>query len=46
MVALNTNLYYTSDRQTPGTPDPADQFQWLRAVLQAAKSAGEKVGEQ
>ena len=45
VVALNTNLYYTSNKQTPGTPDPAHQFQWLRDVLSAAKTAGEKVGQ-
>ncbi|KAK7494039.1 hypothetical protein BaRGS_00014697 [Batillaria attramentaria] len=43
IVALNTNLYYTSDRQTPGHPDPAGQFQWFRTTMERANSTGEKV---
>ncbi|KAL8577172.1 hypothetical protein ACOMHN_063431 [Nucella lapillus] len=43
IVALNTNLYYTSNKQTPGISDPSDQFQWFRSVLQNARNASEKV---
>ncbi|KAL8608057.1 hypothetical protein ACOMHN_023873 [Nucella lapillus] len=43
MVVLNTNLYYTSDKATPGVNDPAGQFHWLRMVLTSARHHGEKV---
>ncbi|XP_071168876.1 acid sphingomyelinase-like phosphodiesterase 3b [Mytilus galloprovincialis] len=43
IVGLNTNLYYTSNKQTGTTEDPAGQFVWLEQVLDAAKVANEKV---
>ena len=43
MVVLNTNLYYISDKATPGIQDPSDQFSWLRTVLQRARESREKV---
>ncbi|XP_076438432.1 LOW QUALITY PROTEIN: acid sphingomyelinase-like phosphodiesterase 3b [Babylonia areolata] len=43
VVCLNTNLYYTSNKQTPGTQDPSDQMRWLRGVLQGARNASQKV---
>lgn len=43
ILALNTNLYYTSNKETKGNKDPSDQLQWMRAVLQKAKTDNEKV---
>ncbi|XP_070174822.1 acid sphingomyelinase-like phosphodiesterase 3b isoform X2 [Littorina saxatilis] len=43
IVALNTNLYYTSDKITVNETDPTGQLQWMRLVLQLAKSNSEKV---
>lgn len=43
MVVLNTNLYYSNNQQTEGLLDPAQQFQWLEAVLTDAAQAGERV---
>lgn len=43
IVGLNTNLYYTSNKQTGTTEDPAGQFVWLGQVLEAAKIANETV---
>ena len=43
MVALNTNLYYTSNKQVINESDPADQFQWLNMTLSRAEHNQEKV---
>ncbi|XP_016043327.1 acid sphingomyelinase-like phosphodiesterase 3b isoform X1 [Erinaceus europaeus] len=43
IVVLNTNLYYSNNKQTEGMADPARQFQWLDEVLTNASRAGEKV---
>lgn len=43
VVVLNTNLYYSDNRQTAGMADPGQQFQWLEAVLMSAAQAGEMV---
>nr|KAI8754216.1 acid sphingomyelinase-like phosphodiesterase 3b [Biomphalaria glabrata] len=43
LLALNTNLYYTSDKLTPNVTDPVGQFDWMQKQLQEAKSKGEKV---
>nr|XP_032808958.1 acid sphingomyelinase-like phosphodiesterase 3a [Petromyzon marinus] len=43
VVTLNTNLYYTPNRQTLGLPDPGGQLAWLREVLSLARRHQEKV---
>ncbi|KAH9491715.1 Acid sphingomyelinase-like phosphodiesterase 3b [Bulinus truncatus] len=43
LLALNTNLYYTSDKLTPNISDPVGQFAWMENQLKEAKSNGEKV---
>ncbi|XP_061175715.1 acid sphingomyelinase-like phosphodiesterase 3b [Saccostrea echinata] len=43
ILALNTNLYYTSDKITAGIPDPADQFAWMEEVLNTSRANNEKV---
>ena len=43
MVALNTNLYYTRNKQVEDETDPAGQLAWLTNTLQAADRDGEKV---
>ena len=45
IMALNTNLYYRSDKvsQKYRYSDPADQFQWMTDTLQHAKDRKEKV---
>ncbi|KAH3787782.1 acid sphingomyelinase-like phosphodiesterase 3b [Dreissena polymorpha] len=43
IISLNTNLYYTSDKETVNVSDPADQLQWLNATLVNAKTSNEKV---
>lgn len=43
IVALNSNMYYTSDKGTPNLSDPADQFAWLDGVLSDAALNSEKV---
>ncbi|KAL5022238.1 hypothetical protein ScPMuIL_001393 [Solemya velum] len=43
IIALNTNLYYTSNKMTKDMKDPADQFQWLELVLSEAATKKEKV---
>ena len=43
IVALNTNLYYTSNKAAKNESDPADQFAWLNRTLISATTAGEKV---
>lgn len=43
MVVLNTNLYYISDKATPGMHDPTGQLHWFQSVLVHARNHGEKV---
>ncbi|XP_073759210.1 acid sphingomyelinase-like phosphodiesterase 3b isoform X2 [Callorhinus ursinus] len=43
IVVLNTNLYYSSNEQTAGMADPAQQFRWLEDVLTRASQAKEMV---
>ncbi|XP_048759893.2 acid sphingomyelinase-like phosphodiesterase 3b [Ostrea edulis] len=43
ILALNTNLYYTSDKVTAGVPDPAQQFSWMEEVLNSSRVNNEKV---
>lgn len=43
VVALNTNLYYTSDKLTNGTTDPTGQIAWFYAVMNKARADKEKV---
>ncbi|KAL5022237.1 hypothetical protein ScPMuIL_001392 [Solemya velum] len=43
IIAMNTNLYYTSNKMTKDMKDPADQFQWLEHVLSEAAANNEKV---
>uniref|UniRef100_A0A8D2CSI2 Sphingomyelin phosphodiesterase acid like 3B n=1 Tax=Sciurus vulgaris TaxID=55149 RepID=A0A8D2CSI2_SCIVU len=43
IVVLNTNLYYSNNKQTAGLADPGLQFQWLEDVLTNASRAGEMV---
>lgn len=43
ILALNTNLYYTSDKVTAGIADPADQFSWMENVLANSHASNEKV---
>jgi hypothetical protein len=43
ILALNTNLYYTSDKVTTHMDDPADQFVWMENILQQSRRDHEKV---
>lgn len=43
IVVLNTNLYYSNNKQTVSMADPGQQFQWLEEVLTNASQAGEMV---
>ncbi|XP_033758813.1 acid sphingomyelinase-like phosphodiesterase 3b [Pecten maximus] len=43
IVALNTNLYYTSDKLTANLTDPAGQFAWLETLLTNSSVNNEKV---
>lgn len=43
IIALNTNLYYTSNKATKDSPDPGQQLAWLNATLDTATADGEKV---
>ncbi|EGC32843.1 hypothetical protein DICPUDRAFT_37701 [Dictyostelium purpureum] len=43
IVSLNTNLYYTQDKQCINMTDPAGQLEWLNSTLASAALAGEKV---
>lgn len=45
ILALNTNLYYTSDKVTTHMDDPADQFVWMEGILMQARRDHEKVCE-
>ncbi|XP_045189493.2 acid sphingomyelinase-like phosphodiesterase 3a isoform X2 [Mercenaria mercenaria] len=43
IVALNTNLYYTSNKAILNYTDPADQIAWLNSTLSQARANQEKV---
>ena len=45
IMALNTNMYYFSDKITnpANYSDPAGQFAWMENTLTAARTAKEKV---
>ena len=43
VVVLNTNLYYTSNKEVDGSGDPAGQFQWLDDLLTAKAQQNRKV---
>lgn len=43
IIALNTNLYYTSNKAVLNHTDPGGQLAWLNGTLEAAKHSNEKV---
>ncbi|BFZ16766.1 hypothetical protein BsWGS_19805 [Bradybaena similaris] len=43
LLALNTNLYYRSNKLTANVNDPAGQMAWMAEQLKDARSKGEKV---
>ncbi|XP_052771999.1 acid sphingomyelinase-like phosphodiesterase 3b [Mya arenaria] len=43
IVALNTNLYYTSNKAVLGSNDPGDQLSWLNQTLAEARRNNERV---
>ncbi|KAK3771033.1 hypothetical protein RRG08_002081 [Elysia crispata] len=43
VLALNTNLYYTSNDVTEAMADPGGQFQWMEQQLKDARASGHKV---
>ncbi|XP_069115080.1 acid sphingomyelinase-like phosphodiesterase 3b [Argopecten irradians] len=43
ILALNTNLYYTSDKITGNLTDPAGQFAWMESLLTNSTVNNEKV---
>ncbi|GCC23712.1 cyclic GMP-AMP phosphodiesterase SMPDL3A [Chiloscyllium punctatum] len=43
IISLNTNLYYSPNKETEGIPDPAGQFVWLENTLKKAQQNKEKV---
>lgn len=43
IIALNTNLYYTSNKAVLNSSDPADQLAWLNVTLSQARESQEKV---
>ncbi|RUS80810.1 hypothetical protein EGW08_011431, partial [Elysia chlorotica] len=43
VLALNTNLYFTSNDKTAEMADPGGQFAWLEQQLKDARSNGHKV---
>ncbi|KAG7460996.1 hypothetical protein MATL_G00204920 [Megalops atlanticus] len=43
LVSLNTNLYYSPNKETVNMTDPAGQFQWLVDTLEASRQSQEKV---
>ena len=43
IVALNTNLYYTSNKAILAVDDPGDQLAWLNTTLAQARTDNEKV---
>lgn len=45
VIALNTNLYYTSNKAILKSSDPADQLAWLNSTLSHARNNQEKVNK-
>lgn len=43
IIALNTNLYYTSNKATVNSSDPGDQLAWLNNTLNNATADNETV---
>nr|DBA26625.1 TPA: hypothetical protein GDO54_010865 [Pyxicephalus adspersus] len=43
IISLNTNLYYSPNKETFNITDPADQFTWLEETLQYSRQNNEKV---
>lgn len=43
IISLNTNLYYSPNKETINITDPADQFEWLEETLQFSRQNNEKV---
>ncbi|KAM5163088.1 cyclic GMP-AMP phosphodiesterase SMPDL3A [Mantella aurantiaca] len=43
IISLNTNLYYSPNKETFNITDPADQFAWLEETLQFSRQNNEKV---
>ncbi|CAE1299558.1 SMPDL3 [Acanthosepion pharaonis] len=42
IISLNTNLYYSLDKETVSKTDPGNQLQWLDQQLRYASDHGEK----
>ncbi|XP_043929787.1 acid sphingomyelinase-like phosphodiesterase 3a [Protopterus annectens] len=43
IVSLNTNLYYSPNKETLNVTDPAQQFEWFEGVLKSARQHKEQV---
>ncbi|XP_075720386.1 cyclic GMP-AMP phosphodiesterase SMPDL3A isoform X2 [Rhinoderma darwinii] len=43
IISLNTNLYYSPNKETVNITDPADQFEWLEDTLKRSRQNNEKV---
>ncbi|KAM3931611.1 cyclic GMP-AMP phosphodiesterase SMPDL3A [Leptodactylus fuscus] len=43
IISLNTNLYYSPNKETVNITDPADQFIWLEETLKLSRQNNEKV---
>lgn len=43
IISLNTNLYYSPNKETFNITDPADQLKWLEETLQFSRQNTEKV---
>ena len=43
VIALNTILWYTRDKQIGNKTDPSGQFEWLTTQLKQARDQGRKV---
>ncbi|XP_069830995.1 cyclic GMP-AMP phosphodiesterase SMPDL3A [Dendropsophus ebraccatus] len=43
IISLNTNLYYSPNKETFNMTDPADQFEWLEETLKLSRQNNEKV---
>ncbi|KAL4649111.1 acid sphingomyelinase-like phosphodiesterase 3a [Arapaima gigas] len=43
LLSLNTNLYYSPNKETVNMMDPAGQLQWLLETLESSRQSNEKV---
>ncbi|XP_073532054.1 cyclic GMP-AMP phosphodiesterase SMPDL3A [Phyllobates terribilis] len=43
IISLNTNLYYSPNKETVNITDPADQLEWLEETLKYSRQNNEKV---